>query len=259
MIESQFQKAVEYISKKSDHLTLSNEQQLYFYCQFKQATIGDINTKSPPFYDYIGRSKWNSWKSLEGIDKVTAMTNYINYLTKVAPNWIDTTQTPAEPTAQSVFEEDDPQEQQQQDKNKMGPVISRFSMVDQETIDELNKNQKEDLSYWVSMNSIDKVKEMINEKSINERDEEGRTPLMWSCDRGLVDIAKLLLDSGSNVNSQDNEGMTPLHYACVCTHKEIIQLLLSYNADKSIKDNSDTLPIDLLDSSSDSELIKLLN
>lgn len=37
---------------------LANIQKLQFYGLFKQATIGDINTSRPSFFDFVGQKKW---------------------------------------------------------------------------------------------------------------------------------------------------------------------------------------------------------
>eukprot|EP01132_Coremiostelium_polycephalum_P000909 gene909-1138_t len=269
-----FNKAVKFLSNTKVKVT--NDQQLYFYGHYKQATIGKCNTKCPSFFDFVGKAKWNSWSSLGDLDKDTSMNNYIDQLNKLVPNWLDSNQTTTTTTTTttkstnnneeedeifgSSSDEDESSKSSNQNRG-MGPTVSRFSMVDDETIAKLNENQKEDLSYWVTMDNKEKVLEFLEFEPkgiINEKDEEGRTPLMWSCDRGLIDMTKLLIERGSNLNLQDNEGQTPLHYACLCTHQEIIQLLLNSGADKSIVDHLGSTPLDLIDKS-ETDLISILN
>ncbi|KAM9995151.1 hypothetical protein ACTFIY_001325 [Dictyostelium cf. discoideum] len=281
-IENKFKLAVDYITNNSGKLSnIKNEEQLYLYCNYKQATIGDCNTKAPPFYDYIGKSKWNSWNSLKGVEKIVAMNSYISLVNALSPGWDSNIKV--ERATQSVFLNDEEfkelekKEKEEKEELKkleeenggeiekpkskwMGPVLSKFSLVDDETLEKLEKNIKQDLGYWVSVNDIERVKKEIeNDKNIiNEVDEDGRTALIWACDRGYFEIAQLLIGNGSNVNVQDGEGMTPLHYAVVCDQFEICKLLLSQpSIDKLIKDNSDSTPSDFIDSST-SENIKSL-
>ncbi len=50
----------------------------------------------------------------------------------------------------------------------------------------------------------------------------------WACDRGNLNMVKLLVKSGTDVNIQDTDNQTPLHYgeryfthaACVVIHVE---------------------------------------
>ncbi|EGC32373.1 hypothetical protein DICPUDRAFT_155651 [Dictyostelium purpureum] len=272
-IENKFNQAVEYVTNNSSKLSnLKNEEQLYLYCNFKQATIGDCNTKQPPFYDYIGKTKWNSWNSLKGVDKIVAMNSYISLVNKIAPGW-DSNIGAKQAESQSIFLEDEEfneqervqkeeyaqlkQEGREEEKSKskskwMGPVVSKFSMVDDETLEKLSKEEQvQDLSFWISENNLNKFKEELekDKSKINEKDKEGRTPLTYACDRGIYEIVKILVENGADINHQDSEGMTPLHYSTLCNHVEICKFLLTQEKiNRSLKDNSDSTPLDLADS-----------
>src|SRR5437660_11732423 len=47
----------------------------------------------------------------------------------------------------------------------------------------------------------------------NERDSDGRTPLMHAAIDNKVDIAKALLKKGADVDGQDDHGYGALHFA----------------------------------------------
>ena len=45
---------------------------------------------------------------------------------------------------------------------------------------------------------------------LNDRDDNGRTPLLLACEYRKVEMVRWLLDAGSDVNAPDKYGVTPL-------------------------------------------------
>ena len=70
-----FIKKSELIKQKDN---LSDEDKLFLYKYYKQATIGDINIEEPSFFNFVARQKYNAWKSIEGETKNSSMIYYIN-------------------------------------------------------------------------------------------------------------------------------------------------------------------------------------
>ena len=60
------------LSVKPDDDTL-----LLLYGYFKQATVGDINTEKPSFFNFKDTAKWNAWDKVKGMQKIQAQGNYI--------------------------------------------------------------------------------------------------------------------------------------------------------------------------------------
>ena len=56
----------------------SDENKLYLYKYYKQATAGDNDTEQPSFFNFIGKAKWNAWNEVKGTSKTDAMEKYIN-------------------------------------------------------------------------------------------------------------------------------------------------------------------------------------
>lgn len=73
-IEENFKFACENIKNLSEKP--SNDDLLYLYGHFKQATVGDCNASQPGFFDPKGRAKWDAWNNLKGMTKEDAMLNY---------------------------------------------------------------------------------------------------------------------------------------------------------------------------------------
>tara|TARA_E500000178_G_scaffold250079_1_gene246700 strand:+ start:954 stop:1235 length:282 start_codon:yes stop_codon:yes gene_type:complete len=74
-LEILFIKKSEQIKQKD---TLSDEDKLFLYKYYKQATIGNINIQEPSFFNFVARQKYNAWKSIEGETKNSSMIYYIN-------------------------------------------------------------------------------------------------------------------------------------------------------------------------------------
>ncbi|TCD71990.1 hypothetical protein EIP91_000122 [Steccherinum ochraceum] len=85
MTEAKFNKAVEIVQAlpKDGPIKPSQDDQLYFYKYYKQATIGDVNTSRPGMLDFTGKAKWDAWKSVEGVTKEEAWAKYVEKLVEI--------------------------------------------------------------------------------------------------------------------------------------------------------------------------------
>lgn len=67
--------------------------------------------------------------------------------------------------------------------------------------------------------------------SIDMRDDDGRTALMWAVMYGHKDTAQSLLENGkADIDAKDNGGSTPLMLAAERGHREVIEMLLEKGA-----------------------------
>ena len=128
-----------------------------------------------------------------------------------------------------------------------------------------------------------KVKELITRVSINDKNDEGKTPLHVAAQKGDLEIVNLLLNLEVDINAQDSEGNTPLHVAAQYGHHntsealikkgatvdtttlngktplhkafrylrnpKIIELLIKSGANIEAKDSTETTPFNSLDTS----------
>lgn len=62
---------------------ISDEDKLFLYKYYKQATIGNINIKEPSFFDFTGKVKYNAWKSVEDESKESSMIQYIDKVNSI--------------------------------------------------------------------------------------------------------------------------------------------------------------------------------
>jgi ankyrin repeat protein len=97
--------------------------------------------------------------------------------------------------------------------------------------------------------NLEKIKTRLAQapKAVNEKDQEGRTPLHVAVIEGKKEAAELLIAAGADVNARDNAGLTPLHLAVSSAAPtgptDIVELLLARGADVKAKDNTGGTPL----------------
>ena len=62
------------------------------------------------------------------------------------------------------------------------------------------------------------------------RDEFGRTPLHWSCEKGHMEVVSFLVEHGGDVKLQDGCGRPPLEWATRAGHLNMVQFLVKNGA-----------------------------
>lgn len=209
-IEDHFNRASDFLTRNHDNEALVPSM-VTFYGLFKQATIGDCNTKRPGFFQLLAKTKWTSWNQFKGTSSIDAMSQYIALLTKCIPNWLESSKKDA---WVSVSTHAVPGENLIPDENK---IITDYI-------------KEGDLETFLNL-----LKIVVRDNGINELDETGLGLIHWAADRNQMDILKeLLLIPEQKINLQDSDGLTALHYAASCGHKDIIELLLARGIDRSL-------------------------
>jgi ankyrin repeat protein len=78
-------------------------------------------------------------------------------------------------------------------------------------------------------------------RRIDEKDEQGRTPLMLAIQEGRADVADLLIALDANVNAADAHGETPLMLAAARGLESVVVRLIEAGADPNAADTTDGL------------------
>ena len=106
------------------------------------------------------------------------------------------------------------------------------------------------LTLGIRANRMDLIKLARRSKSwwraVNEKDEEGRTPLHLAVLKKDREIVEYLLRNGANPNARDNKGKTPLHYAAEAKDHNLTLSLMLAKSDPLIKDAEGRTPLDYL-------------
>ena len=66
-----------YISKVKKLDSVSDEDKLYLYKQYKQSLFGDNNTEKPSIFDRVSMAKWKAWNDIKGQTKEESINKYI--------------------------------------------------------------------------------------------------------------------------------------------------------------------------------------
>ena len=75
-------------------------------------------------------------------------------------------------------------------------------------------------------------------RDVNACGSQGKTVLMYACEKGNLYITQALIDANANVNAKDNDGKTPLMYACERDDLDIVRALIDANANVNAKDKN---------------------
>jgi len=59
---------------------MTNDELLFLYGLYKQATVGNINITRPNFLDMKGGAKWDSWNKNKDTSLYDSEVNYINFV-----------------------------------------------------------------------------------------------------------------------------------------------------------------------------------
>lgn len=85
------------------------------------------------------------------------------------------------------------------------------------------------------LESIDDIKkrELLE---LHNKNDFGKTPLIYACDNGYENIVRCLLNSGANIEACDSNEMTPLMHACRHGRLGIVRLLVERRANIFARD-----------------------
>ncbi len=97
---------------------------------------------------------------------------------------------------------------------------------------------------------------LVNNVSVNVKSDMG-TALMAATYKGDERMVALLLQYNANPNIFDNKGTSALHLACTFNKSSIVKLLLEHKADKKSKDAQGKTPLDYAILNNNIEIIKL--
>ena len=82
----------------------------------------------------------------------------------------------------------------------------------------------------VKKGEIEKVKSLATKENVNEKDDQGATPLIWASRYGKKDIVELLIAKGADVHAAPEDGGGALHFAASYGHTDVCETLIRSGA-----------------------------
>ncbi|WP_395052932.1 ankyrin repeat domain-containing protein [Flavobacterium sp.] len=107
--------------------------------------------------------------------------------------------------------------------------------------------------------TVEQAKEILktNIKAFNVVNDEGYSPLVLACYRGNNEVAKFLIENGSDINGNSKMG-TPLMASIVKGNNEIAKLLIENKADVNSTDANGTTALIYATNFKNYEIVSLL-
>jgi ankyrin repeat protein len=110
---------------------------------------------------------------------------------------------------------------------------------------------------------VERLTEILNKHPsainlINDKSNDGTTPLLLSVVLEKYDIFDLLLRLNADVNIVDNEGNAPIHPACSLGYKDMVYKLIDHGANLHVKTEKGNYPLALAINEDHDEITKYL-
>ncbi|ORX45334.1 ACBP-domain-containing protein [Hesseltinella vesiculosa] len=222
----------------SHNIQFPNEDKLKFYAFYKQATVGDCTSSKPGLLEFVARAKWDAWNKIKGMTADKAKEYYVELLTSLNVGWsVDGDHKAVEPTGAVPKENSEP----------LGKVFSTLANMGDGELDPCDTTGYFALIKEDHVNLLQTLLDS-NPAVLHSRDQLGLTGLHHACDRGHLQIVKLLVEQGADINAITvGDCETPLHFACISEQLQVAQYLLAQRCNINLQDRDGQTAFDVAD------------
>jgi len=225
-----FQNAASYLSSSPSLSKVSSAVKLELYGLFKYITSSKTpSTSRPSIFDMTGRAKWDAWTAAgkQYQDPQDAEKRYLEIAQTLG--WTTETQVqnvPSSSTGQGSWDDNDDSdtpEASNSSEGGMGLSVSVMMPPSPSAID----TSIHGLALSNDVSGLTTLLERCPETNLDAVDEFGYTPLHLACDRGNIDVVRLLLKRGADRNLKDPDNLSPLELAKEAGRSDIEAILSS--------------------------------
>jgi ankyrin repeat protein len=112
-------------------------------------------------------------------------------------------------------------------------MIPLLSLQGLNRVDSMGSLGHRTLLNYIESEDLAGLKNFLDSRQthVDDRDENGTTPLMVAASKGLAQFVRELLSHGADVNAQDLDNWSALICATKAGHLEIVELLVENGAD----------------------------
>lgn len=116
-----------------------------------------------------------------------------------------------------------------------------------------------DLHALCARGDLASIKIRILPRNINQKDAQGRTPLMCAVLGDQLKVGEYLLENKADINKRDQKGWTALMYATFYQNIEWVKLLLNHKASTHLKNSSHMTALQLAQLKGNKEIAEMLD
>ncbi|KZT75121.1 hypothetical protein DAEQUDRAFT_720337 [Daedalea quercina L-15889] len=191
-----FESAAAYLSNASSLSAVSNTIKLELYGLYKYLTVSHTpNTSRPSIFDMTGRAKWDAWNTAGktyGGKAGEAEARYIAIARDLG--WSED----KAPAPQGHLDLDSDDGEGGESSRGGGGFGFGTSVSTMSTSEEKSGSALSDLAIAGNAHELQLFLDANPNVDVNTRDENGYTALHLACDRGHIDVVRLLLGRGAD-------------------------------------------------------------
>jgi len=223
-----FQNAASYLSSSPSLSKVSPAVKLELYGLFKYITSSRTpSTSRPSMFDMTGRAKWDAWAATgkQYQDAQEAEKRYLEMAQTLgwagSTNGIQVENVPSSSTSDSS---ETPEASNSGGGGGMGLSVS--VLVPPPPSKAIDKSIH-GLALSNDVSGLTTLLEQCPETDLDAVDEYGYTPLHLACDRGNIDMVRLLLKKGADHSLKDPDNLSPIELAKEAGQSDIEAMLSS--------------------------------
>jgi len=225
-----FQNAASYLSSSTFLSKVSSAVKLELYGLFKYITSSQIpQTSRPSIFDMTGRAKWDAWAAAgkQYQDAHEAEKRYIEIAQSLG--WAGSTteiQVENVPPSSSTTGDSDTTPDAANSGGGSGMGLSVSVMMPPPPSSTIDKSVH-GLALSNDVSGLTTLLEQCPETDLDAVDEYGYTALHLACDRGNIDMVRLLLKKGADHRVKDPDNLSPIELAKEAGQADIEAILSS--------------------------------